>query len=381
MPLFLLIYFLIYGSLHWVFYLRLRVLLPPTLALRIGLMLGLALMVLLPIATHLLDARQFHVWAGLSAWIGFTWMGFVFLAFWVSLLSFCCQALWSLLGLENETRPVLARLSAVLTIVLPLVLMLIGHMQSREIHLEEVRIQTDKLDRETPEISIAFISDVHLGLLAGQARVEAMTRLIETVQPDLILCAGDLVDGKITGLDKAAAALRRVSPPLGKYAITGNHEVYTGLEASHRFLKNCGFQVLEDQTVRIVPGLRLAGRAYTRKKLCSRDLPLLAPQSEPAFTILLRHAPDICPDSLGRFDLQLSGHTHHGQIFPFGLILKAVYPYISGLHDLGRGSRIYVSRGTGTWGPQVRLLAPPEMTLIRLRSLPEGAHAGLWSSG
>lgn len=370
MPLFLLIYFLIYGSLHWVFYLRLRVLLPATLALRIGLMLGLALMVLLPIATHLLDARQFHVWAGLSAWIGFTWMGFIFLAFWVSLLSFCCQALWSLLGLENETRQVLARLSAVLTIVLPLVLMLIGHMQSREIRLEEVRIQTDKLVRKTPEISIAFISDVHLGLLAGQERVKDMIRLFETIKPDLILCAGDLVDGKITGLDKAAAALRRVSPPLGKYAVTGNHEIYTGREASRRFLENCGFQVLEDQTVRIVPGLRLAGRAYTRKKLCSRDLPLLAPQSEPAFTILLRHAPDICPDSLGRFDLQLSGHTHHGQIFPFGLILKAVYPYISGLHDLGRGSRIYVSRGTGTWGPQVRLLAPPEMTLIRLHSAP-----------
>jgi len=369
-PLFLLIYFLIYGSLHWVFYLRLRVLLPMHPAFRIGLMLGLALMVLLPIASHLFDSRQLHFWAGLSAWIGFTWMGFVFLAFWVSLLSFCCQAVWPLLGLGNETRQVLARLSAFLALGLPVILILIGYFQSREVRLEEVRIQTNKLSRESPEISIALISDVHLGLLAGQARVKDMIRLFETIRPDLILCAGDLIDGKITGLAKAAAALRQVNPPLGKYAVTGNHEIYTGREASRRFLENCGFQVLDDQTVRLGPGLRLAGRAYTRKALCSRDLPLFAPHPESAFTILLRHAPDICPDSLGRFDLQLSGHTHHGQIFPFGLILKAVYPYISGLHDLGQGSRIYVSRGTGTWGPQVRLLAPPEMTLIRLRPDP-----------
>lgn len=373
MHLFLLIYFLIYGSLHWVFYLRIRTLLPPHPAIRLVLMLGLALMVLLPVLTHLLDSRQHHFWAGLSAWIGFTWMGFVFLAFWISLLSFAFQALWPMIGLESGTRQVLIKVSAFLTLAIPAVLMLIGHMQSREIRLETVDIHTEKLNPKTPEISIAFISDVHLGLLAGKGRVEDMIRLFEKVKPDLILCTGDLVDGRITGLNQAAAALRRVDPPLGKYAVTGNHEIYTGREASRRFLESCGFQVLDDQSVRLEAGLRLAGRAYTREKLCARDLELLKPQPESGFTILLKHAPDICPDSLGLFDLQLSGHTHQGQIFPFGLILKAVYPYIAGLHDLGRGSRIYVSRGTGTWGPQIRLQAPPEMTLLRLHSRP--AHS------
>lgn len=364
--LFLLIYFLIYASMQWVFYLGIRVLLPHP-AVSLGLMLGLALMVLLPVVTHLFDSGQHYFWAGLSAWIGFTWMGYVFLAFWISLLSLTLQALLVLIGLESVTGQVLARPAAVLVLSLPALFMLIGACQSREIRLEEVVIQTTKWARQTSEMRIALISDVHLGLLAGEERVEDMIQLLEKIQPDLILCAGDLVDSRIYGLAQAASALHRVNPPLGKYAVTGNHEMYTGQEASLRFFQSCGFEMLEDQTIRLGNRLNLAGRAYTREKACFQDLSLLNPQPESGFTILLKHDPVICPESLGLFDLQLSGHTHKGQIFPFGLILQLVYPSISGLHELGHGSRLYVSRGTGTWGPQVRLLAPPEMTVIRIR--------------
>lgn len=84
--------------------------------------------------------------------------------------------------------------------------------------------------------------------------------------------------------------------------------------------------------------------------------------------ILLRHRPLIEPGVLGRFDLQLSGHTHGGQIFPFSLIVARAYPFLRGEHDLGRGSRLYVSRGTGTWGPPMRFLSPPEITLVAFQS-------------
>jgi predicted MPP superfamily phosphohydrolase len=100
-----------------------------------------------------------------------------------------------------------------------------------------------------------------------------------------------------------------------------------------------------------------------------RLLSQLAPQP---FTVLLKHRPWVNPRSRGQFDLQLSGHTHKGQIFPFNVVVKRFYPYLSGLIPLGQGSLLYVNRGSGTWGPPVRFLAPPEVTLIEIVPQQEG---------
>ncbi|MCF8107080.1 MAG: metallophosphoesterase [Desulfohalobiaceae bacterium] len=366
MFLFLLLYLVIYGGLQGVFYLRIRELLPQVPFIRFGLLLLLSLMVLLPILTHILDEQGHHFWARLSAWIGFTWMGFVFLAFWISLLSFAIQALWPLIA-GRGIYPGLSRYLAVSVPLLAAALMVYGAYESLRIRVEEVELRTQKLPEGVDSLRILLISDVHLGLLSGEKRVRAMARVFDEFGPDLILCTGDLVDGRVSDLHGVEAALREVSPPLGKYAVTGNHEMYIGREASLRFFEKCGFVVLSDQTLLLGKALKLAGREYGRQRQCSRDLPLLQEADPSRYTILLRHAPDICRESLGRFDLQLSGHTHKGQIFPFGVILRLVYPYTSGLHTLDKGSRIYVSRGTGTWGPQARILSPPEITVIRLK--------------
>ena len=367
MFLFLLMYLVIYGGLQGVFYLRVRELLPQIPFLRFGLMLFLSVMVLLPILTHILDEQGHHFLATLSAWIGFTWMGFVFLAFWISLVTFAIQALWPLVA-GSGRHPGLSRYLALAVPLLSAALMLYGSYESQRIRVEQVELRTQKLPPGVDSLSILLISDVHLGLLAGEKRVRAMARVFAEFGPDLILCTGDLVDGRVSDLEGVEAALREVSPPLGKYAVTGNHEMYIGREASRRFLEKCGFVVLSDQTLRLGGVLNLAGRDYGRQSQCSRDLPLLQEADPSRYTILLRHAPDICRESLGRFDLQLSGHTHKGQIFPFGVILRLVYPYTSGLHTLDKGSRIYVSRGTGTWGPQARILSPPEITVIKMVS-------------
>jgi hypothetical protein len=164
---------------------------------------------------------------------------------------------------------------------------------------------------------------------------------------------------------------REIKTPLGKYAVTGNHELYAGLDRSLDFTKKAGFRVLRGESASVEGLITIAGvddpvvRGYSR----SRDVPekeLLSGVPRDRFTLFLKHRPEVERSAVGLFDLQLSGHAHKGQIFPFSLIHRFIYDHLAGLYDLASGSRIYVSRGSGTWGPPIRFLAPPEVTVIDL---------------
>jgi predicted MPP superfamily phosphohydrolase len=164
-----------------------------------------------------------------------------------------------------------------------------------------------------------------------------------------------------------------INPPLGKFAVTGNHEFYAGLKESLAFLKDAGFTVLRGQAVTTGP-IRVAGvdfpaeRYIDQPSYIDEQAALDMGDDEGLFTILLKHHPLIEESSLGRFQLQLSGHTHKGQIFPFNYPVRFRYRYIAGLYDLGQGSSVYTSRGTGTWGPPLRLFAPAEVTIFTIES-------------
>ncbi len=183
--------------------------------------------------------------------------------------------------------------------------------------------------------------------------------------------------------DGLAGMLADVQAPLGKFAVLGNHEFYAGLSQSLAFHAAAGFTMLRQEHVAVTPQLILAGvddpagthLSGSQEPDESNALPALerrsatqaAAAADPRpFVILLKHRPDVHPSSLGRFDLQLSGHTHGGQIFPFHIVHRLIYKYHPGLTDLGGGSKLYLSRGAGTWGPPMRLFAPPEVTIIKL---------------
>jgi hypothetical protein len=202
-------------------------------------------------------------------------------------------------------------------------------------------------------------------------RLKHIVEEIKKAQPDILVSTGDLVDGQIDTLTEHATFLRDIQPRYGKFAITGNHEFYAGLDHALDFTRAAGFVVLREQGVDVAGVINIAGvddptvDAFGLPQEIS-ETKLLSGLSRQRFTILLKHRPVIEKDSLGKFDLQLSGHTHNGQIFPFNFVVRRFYPLITGYFTLPNDAHLYVSRGAGTWGPPIRFLSPPEITVIDL---------------
>jgi predicted MPP superfamily phosphohydrolase len=246
-----------------------------------------------------------------------------------------------------------------------------GTFEARAIRSEEVVIKNPKVPQAIGTFTIAQISDVHLGLIVREGRLKKILKEVERADPDLLVSTGDLVDGQIDSLKGLAEPLRAVRPVHGKFAVTGNHEFYAGLDQALHFTEQAGFKVLRGEAQEVAGFLTIAGvddRTGKRFGLFRgpEEKTLLADIPHGRFTVLLKHEPIIANEAGGLFDLQLSGHTHKGQIFPFNYIVKIFYPLDAGLVHLPQGSSLYVSRGSGTWGPPIRFLAPPEVTVIRL---------------
>ena len=173
-------------------------------------------------------------------------------------------------------------------------------------------------------------------------------------------------------LDGISDLFNEIQPTYGKYAITGNHEFYAGLEQATEFTKKAGFTILRGEGVTVAGLLNIAGVDDSTGKYYDNcndisERALLQTFENGKFTVLLKHRPLVDGDAAGLFDLQLSGHTHKGQIFPFSLVTKLYYPSDSGLLNVAGNALLYVSRGTGTWGPPVRFLSPPEITVIDIQ--------------
>ena len=165
--------------------------------------------------------------------------------------------------------------------------------------------------------------------------------------------------------------LASITPKYGKFAITGNHEYYAGLDQALQFTEKAGFKILRGEALNVENIINIAGvddpqaKAFSHYKEVSEKA-LLSGLPREYFTLLLKHRPFVDKDSIGLFDLQLSGHVHRGQIFPFSIVTGLYYKTQSGLNNLPGNSMLYVSRGSGTWGPPIRFLSPPEITVIDL---------------
>lgn len=214
------------------------------------------------------------------------------------------------------------------------------------------------------------ISDVHLGYIHQAAFLEKIVQMSNSVHPDIIFITGDFFDGQDGDLENLVGPLNNLKAPQGIYFVTGNHETYLGVDEVFSALKKTKVKILNDEVVQL-NGLQIAGMSYPargEKKDTAGFLASRVDFSKDMPTILLHHAPtDISEaEDLG-IDLQLSGHTHKGQLFPFGFITHLVYKgYDYGLHKIGDFS-IYTSVGAGTWGPPMRTGNRPEIAAIKLK--------------
>jgi uncharacterized protein len=253
-----------------------------------------------------------------------------------------------------------------------------------------VEISLENLPDQWRGRTIVQLSDVHLGHFHGPAAMERLAESVNALRPDLVLITGDLFDGMTDGLPEFEAPLKRLQARQGVYFVTGNHEVYAGLRRCLEIVARAGIRVLANEVVE-VDGLNLMGIAYPgirdRREIRGLDRSPPSGFGRPP-CILLFHTPtDIRHDdhldrrtatyfrpdtsfALSRelgIALQVSGHSHQGQFFPFGLLTRWIYKgYDYGLHRES-GFALYTSSGVGTWGPPMRTGTSPEIVAITLR--------------
>ena len=220
---------------------------------------------------------------------------------------------------------------------------------------------------------IAVVSDIHLGPLAGRTHTERIVRMINEAEPDLVAIVGDLVDGTVAELGSAAAPLQHLASREGTFFVTGNHEYFVDDTSSWlRELDRLGVQPLRNESTVIRRGAAafdlvgvndVAGEKRSDPPDFDRALSGVD-ASRP--TILLAHQPVQVKEAAARgVDLQLSGHTHGGQMWPFHYIVRAVQPSLAGLSTVDE-TQLYVTRGAGFWGPPLRIAAPPDITVLSL---------------
>ena len=228
-----------------------------------------------------------------------------------------------------------------------------------------VRIDQGRFDRP---IRIAQISDLHIGGLIGRDFVRSLVEMINAEKVDLVAITGDLIDTTIDKNREAVEELLKLKSRYGTFYVVGNHEYFHGIEKILEYLRSTTIRVLENSSVNVA-NFHVVGLYDLFGKRYGAFLPDPAKASEgigPAEpTLLLMHQPRGIYD-LGELhpSLILSGHTHGGQLWPFGELVGLVQPYIKGLHRLGRQSAIYVNRGVGYWGPPMRIGARAEVTII-----------------
>lgn len=375
MSLFLIIFFFLYGGVHLYFYLKVKGTVHLSPVASVVFILFLVLMVCAPLLVRLAEREGMEGTGRVLAVGGYVWMGFLFLFFSLAIVLDLYRLLLFLGGkalhADLAQYSLSSRGSFLVAFGWGCLVSLYGAFEARDIRTEHIELTTAKLPPGVKKFTIVQVSDVHLGLMVRHDRVSRIIELILKANPDVVVSTGDLVDGQLDGLTDLAQQFRQVQPRYGKFAVTGNHEFYAGLKSSLLLTRDGDFRVLRNEAVQVALGVVLAGvddpAAKRHSNAAGVDEPgLLRRLSPKNVNILLKHRPIVSRDSLGAFDLQLSGHVHKGQIFPFNLLTYLFYPVKAGLTHLPQGSSLYVSRGTGTWGPPIRFLAPPEVTVIEL---------------
>lgn len=320
----------------------------------------------------MLARRVSQPWSDAVSWIGMLAMGFfsTLLVLTVArdiVLGVAWLAGWQAAGLYAYSAATVPALALLVTLV--------GYVNARRLaRVVEIDVPVSGLPEALHGFTIAQISDIHVGPTIKRPYLDRIVDRVNSLQADAVAITGDLVDGTVRELSTHTAPLARLQARHGVYFVTGNHEYYSGAEPWIAELRRLGLRVLMNEHVALDHGgdvLILAGVTdYSAGRFHEhhRSDPTRALQGAPraGARVLLAHQPRTAPAAVeAGFDLQLSGHTHGGQFWPWNLFVPMQQPYTAGLARHG-SMWVYVSRGTGYWGPPKRFGAPSEITRVRL---------------
>jgi predicted MPP superfamily phosphohydrolase len=246
-----------------------------------------------------------------------------------------------------------------------------GYINSRTLKIKTLNIEIPARKSSLKELNAVLISDIHLSSTNDNGFAEGIVKKINTLLPDIVFVAGDLVDDKASVLreKEIGFSFKDIKAPFGVYGITGNHEYINGVDSSVKYMKELNVIPLRDSSITINNGFVLIGREDRSRGLKKRKpLKDLVDSSEKNLpVILMDHTPFQLEEAMENgVDLQLSGHTHHGQMFPINLITSKIYELSRGYKKKGN-TQYYVSSGVGTWGPPVRIGSRSEIVNIMIK--------------
>ncbi len=377
MILFVTIVVTIYSLLNYYIFIRAIQAIPSGSSLRIWFILGFWLVAISFVAARFMErAYPCHFTEALT-WTGNIWLAFLLFFFLIALLLDITRLLnhfFHFLPAFIYADYVRTKQVILLAAVAYTTIMVVtGYINARNPRIKELTLKVDKPGHGLKSLTIAMASDIHLGTIIRKAKARELVRMLNSAKPDLILLAGDVVDEDLAPVikDNIGEALCELKAGIGVYAITGNHEYIGGAGPAVEYLEKHCIRMLRDTAILVNGQFYLAGRD-DRDKLRFTGKPrkelneVLKDVDHSYPIILMDHQPFklSAAADLG-VDLQLSGHTHHGQIWPFNYITSAIYELSWGYKKI-KNTHFYVSCGFGTWGPPVRLGNRPEVVVIHL---------------
>jgi len=277
----------------------------------------------------------------------------------------------TLFGLVLKPWVMQLRAAAIgVAVLLAIVAWIGGFVRPRTVELE---VELPNLPASADGLVVAHLTDLHLGALIGERRLQSVIEQIDGMNPDVVVVTGDLVDGDAGTVETMVPILKTLTAPLGVYSILGNHEMYTGPERCRDLMRAAGFIVLDNVAAEVMPGLWIAGVPDSGRGPGTDGLDgalenALSEVGEGDTVVFLQHAPgNEQATAASGVGLMLNGHTHGGQIWPFHYMVLRAYPHIAGVHKVDDMTQV-ISRGAGRWGAPMRLFAPSEIYRITLRS-------------
>jgi uncharacterized protein len=371
------IFFLIMGMISYYIYIRGLQSMPPDSGLRHPYTIVFWIVACSFAAGRLLERFLPSILSDLFVWMGSIWIG-AMIYFLIAVVAL------DLLRLLDHFLPFFPAAikgnyayakSMVCVSVMGLVGLLLvgGHINSRMPRVRNLDLKIDKKAGDLKTLNIVAASDIHLGTIVGRSRFDRMVEKINSLHPDLVLLPGDIVDEDLRPVirQNLGEALKNIKARLGVYGATGNHEYIGGVEPACAYLTNHSIVMLRDQSVKIADAVYLVGRedrsigqfnGHLRKTLPE----LMAKVDKKYPVILMDHQPFGLREAVEEgIDLQISGHTHDGQLWPLNYIVEAIYELPWGYKKNGN-THFYVSNGLGTWGPPLRIGNRPEIVQIRL---------------
>lgn len=358
--------FTVYGLINFYIFIRGMQALPPQSGIKPYYIIIFLILSLSYLAGRILESYWLSPVSDVLTWTGSFWLAAMIYFLMIVILLDLVRAgnlIFHFLPEKTDSKYINFKFFAfVFSIALVAIIVLIGYINARHTVIKDLNINIEKKAGELKQLKIALVSDIHLGTIVGASRFEQMVEKINSLEPDIVLLAGDVIDEDIEPVlrNNIGETLLNIKSKYGVYAVTGNHEYIGGVDEAVKYLCEHNVKMVRDTVIKIADSFYLAGRedkdrerfyGKPRKPLdeiltgIDKSLPLIVMNHQPFELAEARE--------LG-VDLHLSGHTHHGQLFPVNLITGMIYEISYGYRREG-ATHFYVSCGAGTWGPPIRI--------------------------